>query len=67
MRYKFIRSLLFFHAPARHTLAFALLRYQRLVAAQEFLHLDYVIGERFSGRVHSRQAAADHRDRHADL
>ena len=67
VRQKLFRDLGFFGRPRRAHLCFAEFRDQRFVAAQEFLHLHDVVGQRFGRRVDRRQAAADHDDRHADL
>ena len=60
-----MRVLFLAPAPA-HRRARALSR-QRLVARQELLHLQRVVGERLRGGVDGGQAAADHDDRQADL
>ena len=57
----------FFLAPAGAHRRFAAFADQALVAGQELLHLDRVIGQRLGRRVDRRQAAADHHHRQAQL
>jgi len=60
VREEFFRDLLLLAAPVRLDL-------QGLVARQELLDLDRVVGERLGRRIDRGEAAADHDDRQADL
>ena len=67
MRQELVGCVLLFWRPEASHFRDATLGGQSIVALQELLYLDHVIGKRLGRRIDCGQAAADDHDGHADL